>query len=194
MISVPPILSGRNTLPEQTERLGALRDFFFAKDAADLCAAARDISRHFRMPLTAGTDWIEAEYDFNRLFVGPATVPAPPYASAYRDEPTLMGAPALQVRELYRNLGLTVPDQGATPDDHLAFELDAVMVLEALLRDLGNEEAPGLVEMRSWLVREHMGEWVPRFIRAALSHEGISEPVSMALHALKQWLDEAGTH
>lgn len=167
----------------------ALRDFFFAVDASDIRSAALDVSRHFELPLDPATDWVEVEYDFNRLFVGPAAVPAPPYASAYLDEPTLMGAPALEVRRAYRRLGLAVPDQGATPDDHLAFELDAVLALDALAGATGSE--PGLNELRSWFVVEHMGGWVPEFIGATRRQPDVSAPVAMAVSALEAWLYKA---
>jgi TorA maturation chaperone TorD len=172
-------------------RVKALRDFFSAVDAADIESAAKEISRHFSLPLNAAIDWVEVEYDFNRLFVGPRAVPAPPYASAYRDEPALMGLPTLEVRDAYRRLGLAVPDQGATPDDHLAFELDAMVAFDALAGSVAAGEEAELAGLRAWFVAEHMAGWVPRFIEAARGQEDVSPPVAMAASALEQWLDQA---
>lgn len=162
----------------------ALRDFFAAVDARDLQRASASIARHFGMPLDPATDWTEVEYDFNRLFVGPAAIPAPPYASAYQEEPALMGAPALEVRDAYRRLGLQVPDQGATPDDHIAFELDAVA---AMLGAEGTDK--DLAELQTWFVEEHMCGWLPEFTAAVMKQPDVSGPVGMAVEALSAWLE-----
>jgi TorA maturation chaperone TorD len=116
-------------------------------------------------------------------------VPAPPFASAYRTEPALMGEPALAVRDAYRALGLMVPDQGQTPDDHLAFELD----LAAALSGPGEGAEPGSVqaEVRAWLVGEHLPAWVPAFTEAVRAQPEVSAPVRMAVDALKEWLEAA---
>lgn len=165
----------------------ALREFFAARNAADLKRAAAGISDLFHLTLAPDTDWTGAEYDFNRLFVGPMAVPAPPYASAYQVEPTLMGKPTMDVREAYRVLGLRVPDQGRTPDDHLAFELD----LAAALPGPGACPAddPGLDEVREWLLGEHLPGWVPAFIEAVRTQPEVCDPVSMAMDALEGWLE-----
>lgn len=167
------------------ERLPALRDFFGATNAAQLSRGADALARAFGLPLDESTDWTAVEYDFNRLFVGPASLAAPPYASAYQREPTLMGSPALAVREAYRSLGLAVPDQGATPDDHLAFELDAMAALEGAEGQFD--------EVRSWMVHEHLGDWVPRFVDAVRTAPNVSAPIRMAVNALEAWLHSACT-
>jgi len=165
------------------EQAAALRDFFASVDAGDLRVASAELARLFGGAQGCGTDWTEVEYDFNRLFVGPAAIPAPPYASAYQDEPLLMGAPAMEAREAYRRFGLAVPDQGSTPDDHLAFELDAAAAAAGMEGD-----SSGLL---GWLVGEHMPGWVPRFVSAVRSQTGVSAPVLAAVEALSAWLDDA---
>ncbi|WP_022660240.1 molecular chaperone TorD family protein [Paucidesulfovibrio longus] len=172
-------------------KAAVLRDFFASVDAGDLREAAEGIAAQFDLPLDAATDWTEVEYDFNRLFVGPAAVPAPPYASAYqagREQPALMGEPALEARRAYERLGLAVPNQGTTPDDHLAFELDAVVALDGLdPAGAGNESA----QVKAWLIAEHMGAWVPRFAEAVEGQRGVSAPVAVAVKALTVWLEAA---
>ncbi|WP_419787148.1 TorD/DmsD family molecular chaperone [Pseudodesulfovibrio sp.] len=170
------------------EGLTALRDFFASIDAKDLKAASVSISHHFDIPLDAATDWTGVEYDFNRLFVGPAAVPAPPYASAYAKEPILMGRSTMEVRDAYRSLGLMVPDQGSTPDDHLAYELDAVAAMVG-----AGEDVPGLEEVREWFIGEHMADWIPRFVDAVRQQPEVSAPVRMAVGALSGWLESART-
>jgi TorA maturation chaperone TorD len=164
----------------------ALRDFFASKNAEDLKRASAAVSEHFHLALGENVDWTGAEYDFNRLFVGPMAVLAPPFASAYQTEPALMGEPTLAVRDAYRALGLKVPDQGHTPDDHLAFELDLAAALPGP-EGQGADGVPG--EVRDWLLGEHLPGWVPDFIRAVSAQPEVSEPVRMAVAALGDWLE-----
>ena len=167
-----------------SQQAPALRDFFASVDAGGLREAAVGISRHFDLPIDEGTDWVEVEYDFNRLFVGPAAIPAPPYASAYAEDPLLMGKRTLEVRDAYRALGLVVPDQNATPDDHLAFELDAVAAL-------GVVEDESFEPVRTWFISDHMCGWIPLFAKAVREQPDVSQPVRMAVDALTSWLESA---
>ncbi|MFV0347956.1 MAG: molecular chaperone TorD family protein [Halodesulfovibrio sp.] len=176
--------------------LTALRDFFSARNAEELRAAAGGIAICFHQPLDAATDWREVEYDFNRLFVGPLAIPAPPYASAYQTEPQLMGPPALAVRAAYRQLGLAVPDEGSTPDDHLAYELDAVSACDTMLAQHAGNAADAVSpqtvsKVREWLVCEHLSGWMPLFVQAVSAQPNVSQPVAMAVSALEQWLADA---
>jgi len=168
-----------------TESAKVLRDFFSATNAEQLESSTTNLSRQFAMSMETATDWTEVEYDFNRLFVGPAAVPAPPYASAYQKEPTLMGTKTLEVRQAYARMGLAVPDMGTTPDDHLAFELDAILALNSQTTP---EDAEALVALREWFITEHMGEWIPQFTAAVEQQENVSKPVQMATNALKLWI------
>lgn len=167
-----------------SEQAPALRDFFASVDAEDIRVAAAGISRHFNIPMSEEKDWQEVEYDFNRLFVGPAAIPAPPYASAYAKEPLLMGKATLEVRDAYREMGLEVPDRNATPDDHIAFELDAAAAL-------GVSQDARFKTIRAWLIADHMSDWVPRFADAVRNQPDVSEPVLMAVDALTSWLESA---
>ncbi len=164
----------------------ALRDFFASVDAEDLREAACGISRYFNLPIDNDADWREVEYDFNRLFVGPAAIPAPLYASAYEEEPLLMGKTTLEVRDAYQALGLKVPNQNATPDDHLAYELDAAAALGSM--SIENDAAG---QLRKWFIGEHMGGWIPLLAAAVREQKDVSEPVLMAVEALTTWLESA---
>lgn len=151
--------------------------------------------------LSHDNQWRDAEYAFNRLFVGPMTVPAPPYASAWLEtEPRLMGESTMDVRALYHALGYAVPDEGTAPDDHLSFELDAALALLAL-NDAPRPAANAQREERGlavndawcWLVAEHMGAWVPRFVQRALAEPGVPPVIARALALLLCWQEGAAT-
>ncbi len=126
------------------------------------------------------------EFAFNRLFVGPEAVPAPPYASVYLDaDPLLMGASATAMRELLHSLGLTVAD--GQPEDFLACELEVWLVLTRLLRTAPPEARPDVRAALFWLTGEHLGRWIPLFLKRA---RGAAPPPALAavLDSLEHWL------
>lgn len=141
-----------------------LRDFFMSSQRHALELAAIKLHEHCSsnvdFPEIKATDWREVEYDFNRLFVGPMAILAPPYASVYIEiEPQLMGNSTLEVRQLYHALGLSVFRENHIPDDHLAHEIEICLLL---VRQAA--EKPVYAEALKWLAVEHMGKWVPTFI------------------------------
>ena len=176
-----------------------LRNFFAAASLAGLSVAGQSLAAGFVLVPGASAvrgltmpDWQEAEYAFNRLFVGPQPPVAPPYASVYLDrEPQLMGASTMQVREFYLSMGLAVPAQGSMPDDHIAFELDSWRSLCALCRQpLEPEVKQSVLAAKRWLIRDHMGAWVPLFVRRVLSAPDPCLPVQFAASCLDHWLHE----
>ena len=65
----------------------------------------------------------EGRYDFNRLFVGPQKLLAPPLESYYRNEEHLpMQEETMAVRAAYEEAGLELIAQNKIPDDHAQFE------------------------------------------------------------------------
>lgn len=164
-------------IPSQPEQIIALRDFFASKNSNDLKNACGKLG----LPRDAhATNWRDVEYAFNRLFVGPMAVHAPPYASVYLEpEAKCMGQTTLEVRALYGELGLAAPNlggNGVLPDDHIALELDAVLALltvEDWSRRFDRQNAIG-DESRmhlSWLAN-HMGAWVPQFYEKVQQYYG----------------------
>jgi len=111
------------------------------------------------------------EAEFNRLFVGPGRLPAPPYESVWRSEDRLlMQAAAEGVRSVYLEYGVqnTYPE----PEDHLALELEFYALLQYRVL---NGEAPHrhlAAQQRFWT--EHLSTWVPAFCQAV--EESTSSP------------------
>ena len=174
----------------------ALRDVFAAASGAELALAVErclgcignDSDGQGAAYDTADP---ELEYAFNRLFIGPKAPPAPLYASVYLErEPQIMGESTLEVRELYRALGLCHAQEGHVPDDHLALELDVWLALETLCQNAPDNEA--LQAARRWLVAEHMSRWLPCFLKRAEDALDDAPPaLGAVLCALRQWLDSA---
>lgn len=81
-----------------------------------------------------------------------------------------MGRVTLEVRDLYNELSLKVPfleHNGVLPDDHIALELDALVVLLAVQEWCHSIHGFTVVEEEchmhlAWLA-EHMAAWVPQF-------------------------------
>ena len=147
---------------QQGRILTCLRDFFLARQPSDIAEASIALSRECTasVPLAA-TDWQDAEFVFNKLFVGPQALLAPPYASIYLEsDPHVMGETTLMVRRLYQTVGLVSPWEGKVPDDHIALELDACLHMRSGLQQSGSTE---LGDVYSYFLNEHMVRWVPAF-------------------------------
>ena len=136
-----------------------LSAFFFASDAKGMKAAYADLTRIHPAPTV--DDWSAVEFSFNRLFVGPRALLAPPYASIYLDNNSnrVMSESTMQVRQFYGLLGLVYPWLNKIPDDHIALELDALWQIETALN---NSDTPQLRDMRDYLLA-HLQEWIPKF-------------------------------
>jgi TorA maturation chaperone TorD len=72
--------------------------------------------------------------EYERLFVGPAAIPCPPYEAVWRkDRPkheqgTVIGKSTEQLKQLYRGLGLQLRPDQVELADHIAIELEALAV------------------------------------------------------------------
>jgi TorA maturation chaperone TorD len=100
--------------------------------------------------------------EYERLFVGPAKVPCPPYESYWRDDVpidlwhSLMGPCTADLRRLYRELRIDVDPAAGELPDHVAVEFEALAY--ALTRDDGDEGE----RVAASLIREHLSVWLPK--------------------------------
>ncbi len=163
-----------------------LSRFFFASHAGEIKASCLALAEEF--PAPAVDDWSAVEFSFNRLFVGPHALQAPPYASVYLDaDPSrLMGESALQMRQLYEMLGLVSPWLNKIPDDHIALELDALWQIETALSSTDTSQ---LADVRSYLLA-HLMSWVPLFTARIRS----VQDVHPALISIADTLDSVLSH
>jgi TorA maturation chaperone TorD len=117
---------------------------------------------------------VEATGDHSQLFVGPGHLLAPPWASVYLDSGMMYGPSTLQVADTYKGFGLTVPNPGTEPDDHIAFELGFVAALNQKLQtaiEAGDEatatETTGALHR---FVGDHMAAWLVPFLSRIEEH------------------------
>ncbi|APC08550.1 TorD/DmsD family molecular chaperone [Neomoorella thermoacetica] len=106
----------------------------------------------------------ELQGDYNRLFVGPGHLEAPPWESVYRSkEHLLFGEETLAVREFYRSFGLESRKKNQEPDDHLGLELEfmARLCREAAASIQSGGDADRFLAGQGRFLEEHLEQWVP---------------------------------
>lgn len=174
------------TDPQTTAQLKGLRDFFSARNAAELEVAYAYLADWVSQPAPAVTDWQVVEFAFNRLFVGPRTPLAPPFASIYLEpEPQLMGQSTRQVRQIYELAGLQSPLKNIIPEDHLSFELDAYRQLSIALVGVPSAE---LTALRRYFLNRHLRRWLPQFISRVRSAEATPQAIHFVIDCLEALL------
>lgn len=116
----------------------------------------------------APEDLDRLEFEYNRLFVGPGRLIAPPYESVYRTADHLvMGETALEARKAYREIGLDARNAGREPEDHIAIELEYLTELQkkclASLEMADNGEVARIVRLELDFLENHLMCWVFEF-------------------------------
>ena len=175
------------SLDQKGRILICLRDFFLSRQASDLAEACNALSREClpSVPIAA-TDWQDVEFEFNRLFVGPQAVLAPPFASVYLEsEPHVMGETTLMVRRLCQTVGLVSPWQGQIPDDHISLELDACLHMRSGLLKSGSEQ---LGDIYSYFLNAHMARWIPAFLAKINEAQTSPQVIVWVARELDNWL------
>lgn len=168
-----------------------LRDFFMARSAMEMQKAFCALPQNYGMlsdKECGQADWQQVEYEFNRLFIGPEHVIAPPFASVYLEEAgILMGQSALQMRDLMHELGLCVPQEGSIPEDFLPYELDVLHILYTTKQQQQNNIplCAALQEAEQWLMG-HLVAWLPLFIKRVENVTNICAPIMCVMQILQQ--------
>ena len=164
-----------------------LRNFFIAKNSFELSAAYHTLIDSTPSVNQFQENWEKIEFEFNRLFVGPKAVLAPPYASVYLDsEALVMRSSTIKIRNFYEVLGLSCPVEVGMPDDHVSYELDAAWMMLKGMQDNDSEE---LKRLWSYFC-EHLQAWMPVFASRIREVPGVSEPIAMVADLLVNWLSD----
>lgn len=164
----------------------ALRDFFIARDASEMSRAYESLVEAVQTPAPNPGDWTTVEFSYNHVFVGPKSIPAPPFASVYiEEEPFVMGETTLMVRRLYQMLGLVSPWEGKIPDDHISLELDACLHMRAGLLQSGSSQ---LRDLYRYFLNEHMARWIPMFVGKVVQVPDVPRVILWVCRELEEWL------
>lgn len=169
--------------------------------AGDLPAGGQAASRIGKLlgqelvlpPLT-----VEDQYEYNRLFVGPQRLLAPPLESYYRNEDHLpMQAETLAVRAAYGAVGIELKAQNRMPDDHACFELSFMAcLLEAASRYAGQEQGALAALHYEKFLQEHLLLWIFDHLQAvtARTSSAFCRGIAGAMDRFMQQEKEAVSH
>ena len=92
---------------------------------------------------------------WQRLFIGPYALPAPPWGSVWLDrESVLFGESTLELRQWMRDNAIAFEVQQNEPEDHFG----TLLLLAAWLSEIGRDDA------RDRLLAQHLLPWSPRFL------------------------------
>lgn len=93
--------------------------------------------------------------EFQRLFIGPYALPAPPWGSVYLDkENVLFGDSLLELRQWMRTQGFAPQTEQNEPEDHFGL----MLMLAAWLAEQGQQQP--LDELLAW----HLLPWADRYL------------------------------
>ncbi len=175
------------SLDQRGRILTSLRDFFISRQSSEIAKTCIALSHECAtLGPVAATNWQDVEFAFNRLFVGPQAVLAPPFASIYLEsEPHVMGETTLMVRRLYQTVGLVSPWEGRIPDDHISLELDACLHMRMGLLKSGSSQ---LCDIYSYFLNEHMARWIPAFIAKINEAQELHPVIGWVGRELDSWL------
>jgi TorA maturation chaperone TorD len=111
--------------------------------------------------------------DYQRLFVGPGHLPAPPWESVYRShEHLVFEKQTLDVRRWYARYGLQAPKLNKEPDDHIGLEFAFLLHLTTLVLQYqaDQETCDALLQAKRAFIEEHLVQWAPSFFQAVSKH------------------------
>ncbi len=124
---------------------------------ADALGRGEEVLPSLREALAAPRRVLAEEYE--RLFVGPGTVPCPPYEALWRkdrpklEEGTVVGAVTGRVADLYDDIGVRMRKELRELPDHVSAEWEAV----AYGLQAGEPQSAAACE----LLGEHLAVWLP---------------------------------
>lgn len=130
----------------------------------------------------------EAREAYTRLFLGPSTLPSPPWESVHvPGDRTLFNATTLKVRRFYAEKGFRSQEYPHVADDHLAIELDFLTALSQksleALRASNIETARTLLDDQRDFLIAHPARWTDAFAKKLVEHLSTSEsPAPVAFY------------
>ena len=155
---------------EPTEELFEAIDVDVLRESFEILGVLpnQDVEAFLTLLSESDRDFDQLKRQYNRIFVGPAALPAPPWESVYRDNKrVVMTATTLGVRNAYKAHGFIPQRYPHVPDDHLVLELDfiAALTAEALQAcQAGDVDAASKHEADAVrFTHDHLSAWAPFF-------------------------------
>ena len=129
--------------------------------------------------------------EFTRLFLGPASPVAVPFASYYLSESKrLMTEETISVRKKYLDAGLASKYLHSVPDDHISTELEFLALLAqetTTFYESGElEKASQSYEIMNDFLVNHLAQWTPEFAELIIdnSEEDFFKGAALVLRGL----------
>jgi TorA maturation chaperone TorD len=130
----------------------------------------------YRREALTRLDREELGTEYNRLFVGPASVPCPPYESVHRtDRPEMesglvLGPSASDARRRYAEAGLVISNDFKDLPDHIAVELEFMCFLcDREMDSKDSSDAEKWRRLQRDFVASHLKPWVGPFANKILA-------------------------
>ncbi len=127
--------------------------------------------------LNTGSDLELLKIEFTRLFIGPYSLPAPPYGSVYIEkERKVMGDSTMDAQKRYKNCGLDISSNFKEVPDHITVELEFMFFLifkeiESIRSNVPEQAQEIVLHQKSFLI-EHLNMWIPDFTDCVIEHAG----------------------
>lgn len=114
--------------------------------------------------------YVKEEYD--RLFVGPGSIIAPPWESYYRSKEHLLFEEwTLQIRQQYHQFGLKYIKENNEPEDHLLLELEfLIFLIDLSLQETNLKKVGAIVSSQVRFLEDHLNVWVPDFCKRIINN------------------------
>lgn len=156
---------------------GIFNQYPLQENSSEIKTGILDIKRYLdEHDVTACTeDYEKLHWDYTRMFIGPMSLPAPPWASYYLERDQLLFQNiTFQVKSMYRKYGLGINDHsGREADDHIGLELDFLYQLcqltaQELEREL-IDEAFTLLRDQKQFIDGHLLAYLSQFCTRVIS-------------------------
>lgn len=128
--------------------------------------------------LDQGCDLEILRIEHTRLFIGPYSLPAPPYGSVYMEnERKVMGDSSMDAKKRYQSFGIDISDSIKEVPDHISVELEFMFFLiykeiESIQSNLPEQAQEILYHQKSFLT-DHLNMWVADFTDCVIEHTEI---------------------
>lgn len=156
-----------------SERLSR-ENFNVIKEKGDIeilleCGEGGEMLYHY-FKSNMSVDLKQEEQEFNRLFVGPGPLIAPPWESVYRSKDRIThDFPALQMADLYKSFDIEFTRKYKEAEDHLSLQLEFMIYL---INNSINEEwiKVRFLEGQEKLIHLHLCKWIPNFTQDVIDN------------------------
>lgn len=114
---------------------------------------------------TSPADLLAERVEFSRLFIGPGSLPAPPWESFYTSsEQNLFDEAMYKVREHYHSEDLIYEKENNEPDDHLLLEIEFMLhLISQCMNQSDQQQITHYLKKQNEFLMQHLGQWVKQF-------------------------------